>query len=494
MKNRFNFKKTFVLIGTMIVIASCSDYLDVNTTPNDPLADQVTPDLILPAAQVGLHSTQAVRMNQLGNVFMYNWGANVNAFTGGFAQEYSLTITNTFYDDLWENLFIDLGKIQAIIDSDFENYENHKAIAKIMKAYYYQFLIDLYGDLPYSEAFQRQENLTPAYDDAYTVYKDLIAELDSAQVLISNVTSETKLVGAEDVIFNGNMAKWSKFGNTVKLKMLTRLSSDPEFSSYVSQQFQSLQGVEFISEDVTINPGYSNDKPNPFYSTYGFDVNGNATGSHRFVRAGDYAVRYMNGTITGVIDPRLESYYVPLGTGVVGVLQGADDDSAPDDISELGTAYLISPDQDGIVMLAAESYFLQAEAVFKGYLSGNAQALFEQGITASFEYHGLASDAPTYIAQSSGVDEIGWNGSSNKIEAIMTQKWLATNSINAIEAYIDMTRTGFPEIPLALTAQKNKKPNRLLYPDSEQFGNAENVPNQVPADAFNTFIFWDPQG
>ena len=102
-------------------------------------------------------------------------------------------------------------------------------------------------------------------------------------------------------------------------------------------------------------------------------------------------------------------------------------------------------------------------------------------------------DEESYIAAANAVDGLGWDASSNKIEAIMTQKWLALNGINAIESWIEYTRTGFPEIPLAVNAQRDSKPNRLLYPSSEYIANSANVPTQQSADAFNTSVFWDVQ-
>lgn len=502
MKKIFNIKKAGLILFGALALTSCTeDWLDVNTTPNDPLAENVSPEFILSAAQTSAYSTQVNVMNRLGNVYMYNWGANVNAFTGGFAEEYSMTLTTTFYSGIWDQMFNRVGNFQAIVDSDFENYENHKAIAKILKVYYYQYLVDLYGDLPYTEAFQRTENLTPAYDDDREVYMSLIAEIDEAFDLINSATGETQLVGSEDVIYNGVMSDWATFGNTVKLKMLVRLSSkaaagDAELSTYLTDQFATLQGADFITNDVTINPGYSKNagRQNPFYGTFiNPDANSTTTSTFNFIRAGDYAVRFMNGTITGVNDPRIGSIYAPIGGNVVGVLQGADDSNAPSAISTLGDGLLRSDDQDGYVMLASTSYFLQAEAIVRGYLSGNAETMFNNGIQSSFDWHELSADGGAYITIKETSPELSWAAATDKIEAIMTQKWIATNGINAIESWIDLTRTGYPELPLPLTAQNDSRPNRLLYPTSELVANSANVPQQTNQSAFTTFIFWDPE-
>ncbi|WP_250432966.1 SusD/RagB family nutrient-binding outer membrane lipoprotein [Hanstruepera flava] len=494
MKNIFKLLTIAVLLG--FVATSCSDYLDVNDPQDSPTNEQVTPDLILPAAMSRTNSIQGGTMNRLGNVFMNNWSANVNSFTGGFNEEYQLIITSTFYNTIWDQLYLRSANYQAIIDSPFENYENHKAIAKIMKSFYMQYIVDIYGDCPYTQAFQGGLNPAPAYDDDQAIYRSLIDEINDAIDLINNNTVSTIPVGAEDIVYGGSMSDWVRFANTLKLRILMRQATlaetDGETATYLNSQFNSLD-LDFITSSATLNPGFANDagRQNPFYATYGFDVEGNPTTTNRFIRCSLYAQEFLDGTLTGVYDPRIDYIYEPIGGAVVGVDQGIDsnDPAIPDEISALGTGLLVDDTQDSYVMLAAESFFLQAEAVERGYISGNAKALFEAGIMASFAHYGL--DGSAYLAASNIVPEIGWDGSSNKLEAIMTQKWIATNGINAIESWIEMTRTGYPMVPLAQTAQQPSKPNRLLYPSSEYIGNGANVPAQTSSDAFNTHIFWD---
>ncbi|WP_223032954.1 SusD/RagB family nutrient-binding outer membrane lipoprotein [Hanstruepera marina] len=494
MKNIFKLLTIAVLVG--FVATSCSDYLDVNDPQDSPTNEQVTPDLILPAAMSRTNSIQGGTMNRLGNVFMNNWSANVNSFTGGFNEEYQLIITSTFYNTIWDQLYLRSANYQAIIDSPFENYENHKAIAKIMKSFYMQYIVDIYGDCPYTQAFQGGLNPAPAYDDDQAIYRSLIDEINDAVDLINNNTVATIPVGAEDIIYGGSMSDWVRFANTLKLRILMRQATlaetDGETATYLNSQFNSLD-QDFITSSATLNPGFANDsgRQNPFYATYGYDVEGNPTTTNRFIRCSLYAQEFLDGTLTGVYDPRIDYIYEPIGGAVVGVDQGIDsnDPAIPDEISALGTGLLVDDTQDAYVMLAAESFFLQAEAAERGYISGNAKAFFEAGIMASFAHYGL--DGSAYVAASNIVPEIGWDASTNKLEAIMTQKWIATNGINAIESWIEMTRTGYPMVPLAQTAQQSSKPNRLLYPSSEYIGNGGNVPAQTSSDAFNTHIFWD---
>lgn len=515
--------KTLKLLIPLLAITlfSCSDnYLDVNDTPNNPTGDVVSPDLILAAAHSNSYRTIARDANELGNVWMNSWGANVNAFTGGYADEFSLSISNTFYTGIWNNIYLNTANYTNIINTPFPNYENHKAIAKIMKSYYFQYLVDLYGDIPYSEAHLGAANLYPAYDDAQTIYRDLYAKLDEAIVEIQNAPATAKAVGAEDVILKGNMSRWITLANTIKLKILVRqmelAQTDAATQTYLNEKFGELvaSNATFIgagpTENVFINPGYSNAKDsqqNPFYNRWGLTLNGaGERQSFNFTRASNNAAVQLN---TNFPDPRRIRLFNAAAT-VSGVKQGdasQPNGTAPLSLSQIGpglapatgvgtatgaTSSATGSAQNGFIFTSAESLLLQAEAVQRGYLTGNAKTLFQSAITQSCLLLGVtAANATTYNTGINTVSGKGWDGSANKIEAIMYQKWVALMGINGIESFIEYTRTGYPRTPRAIGSQYPSKPNRLMYPNTEVIGNSANVPPQTLADAFGTFIFWD---
>ncbi len=493
MKTKFN----IILLVIVTITMSCSNYLDVNDSPNSPSSDVVTPDLVLAGALTSTYRTQARRMNILGNVMMNRWGANVNAFTGGFSEEFSLAIDNAFYDDIYDNLYLSTANFQAIIDYPGTEYNNHKAIAKIMKAFYFQYLVDLYGDIPYTEAHKGIDNLTPAYDDDAVIYRDLVSEIDEAIQLIQS-SGSSKSVGSEDVVYNGAMTNWTALANTVKLRLLLRqatkaytLANDAELATYLDTQFALLDGNTFISSDAKINPGYSNGQvaqQNPFYALM-FSNNETTSVSYNFYRGSDYAIEFLKGNFPGAVpDVRLTALYGQDDDGnYTGHTQGLDGTQSPETLSPIGPGLVINSAQDGYIMTAAESYLLQAEAQLLGKISGNAGNSFQAGIDASFALFGLSSASYNPTAPT-----IGWAGTdAEKTEAIMRQKWVALNGINGIESYIEFTRTGYPSgIPLATTAQSSTRPKRLLYPSSELISNASNVPSVSSAQAFATGPFW----
>ncbi|RTY86838.1 SusD/RagB family nutrient-binding outer membrane lipoprotein [Flavobacterium sp. RSP49] len=142
-------------------------------------------------------------------------------------------------------------------------------------------------------------------------------------------------------------------------------------------------------------------------------------------------------------------------------------------------------------MLLAESKFLQAEAVQRGFLTtGSAQTLFNEGVQSSFTY--LGATIGTYLTEINLKSGFGWAASSNKIQAILTQKWIALSSIHGVENYINYTRTGFPVIPGSINGfnLQPSRPKRLIYPLSEYNANSANVPNLTSSQIITQGPFW----
>ena len=520
--------KKFIVILSGILLAninsSCENYLDVNDSPNNPQYTDIPPTLTLAAAQ-----TQTFRaitgdarnieggigtsnMNQLGNIWMNAWAGNSNNTTGAMADEYGVILNASFYDNIWDFTYRNVANLHIISQYNSENYDNHKAIAMILKAFYMQYIVDLYGDCPYSQAFLGQANLTPAYDDDKDVYRALVDLLDDAKTMIADADSNDATVGAEDTMMGGNMAKWVQFANTVKLRLLIRQSglTDTDTQTYISNELDELASATYISDDVTINPGYNNstqERQNPFYARYGYLISGAEATLRGYITATGHVAEVLNGNFTGTNpDPRRGRLFVLQSGAVVGINQGDDAVAAPNNPSFLGPAIAPVPvgtdssvgsSMDGYVMTLSEAKFLLAEAAllypskFAGY---DPQTLFNEGVTASFVRLGVASPttaAASYLATVDLYDGYGWGGTSDKLKAIMTQKWIALMSVNAIESWIDFVRTGYPQKPLPST-NTTGLPKRLMYPTSEYVSNSANVPSQTAAQAFATGPFWLP--
>jgi len=488
---------TVKMLVIVLLFASCSDsFLDVNTDPNNPTA--VSPDLILPVAQkYSAFANERNRgQNTLGNMMMYNWSQS-DGFSW-YTDEMTYNVNSTFYNQIFDYTYsLVLKQYNALSTLEGDESGYYKAIAMIMKSYHFQIMVDIYGDVPYSEALLRGGNPTPKYDDAQMIYKDLIIQLTSAIELINTTASSTAVTplepSADDTMFGGNMNNWKKFANTVKLRILVRLSDMSGEQAYIKSQFAEIAtgGEGYMNSNVTIQLGYMDEdnKQNPKWAAFGQKPGGGNTLNNDATCGTDYIINYLSDTF----DPRLDYIYEEPADGHLGVPQGLKDYDIPvvdqfdpDKVSNIGAGILKGYDQAAVIYSAAESYFNRSEAIFKGLMSGDAKTMYESGVQASFDYLDTP-DASNYYNRNSNL--IGWDGSPNKLEAIITQKWIALNGITALQSWFDYSRTGYPSnLPVSLQASTPDRPVRLFYPSSEITANSRNIPSQP--DAFSAKIFW----
>lgn len=478
------------LLIVILLLTSCNDFLDVNTDPNNPT--EVSASLVLPVGQN--YTAQLIqndrRVNSLGNMMMYNWSQS-DGFSW-YSDEFKYLVTSSFYRDIFNNSYTQPLKQYQVLEQLTSEYDYYKAIAKIMKAYHYQILVDMYGDIPYTEALLRKENATPVYDDAKTIYEDLIVQLTAAIELIDKAENQVA-PGADDITFGGDMDMWKQFANTVKLRILIRQSSMAGRDAYIKEQINAIiaEGSGFITSDVGVNPGFlqEEDKQNPIWQAYGSEVSGSPTMNNQATCATDYIITYLTNTN----DPRIDFIYEEPEDGHLGVPQGLLDYDTPvvdayepKKVSNIGPGILKSYDQSAIIFSLAESYFNQSEAALKGLMPGSAKDFYQQGIEASFDYLG-ATGAPAYYNQVK--DLVSYDASTNKLQAIITQKWIALNGITAEQSWFDYSRTGYPAgLPISLLASTTNRPVRLFYTSDEISSNGANVPSQP--NAFTEKIFW----
>jgi len=486
-------QKIALLFLIVISLGSCQDFLDVNTDPNNPTS--VSPDLVLPVGQAYSASImqQDRGINHLGNMLMYNWSQS-DGFSW-YEDEFLYAVTSTFYEQIFENTFADVMKqYELLVTLEDSKYDNYKAIGMIMQAYHYQILVDTYGDVPYTEALGRSLNATPKYDGAQAVYEGIMNDLTNAIALIDGAAETAENPEETDAMFGGEMTSWKQFANSVKLRILTRQMSMSGREAYITAEFAKIEaeGSGYYMGNVGINPGYlagEVDKQNPMWNELGANASGAVTMTNQATCATDYIILYLQDTN----DPRISSIFEEPATGHLGVEQGKTnydspipDAFIPENVSNIGAGILKAADMDATIYTLAELYFNLAEAAVNGYVAGSAQAFYESGIEASFDYLG-ASGASDYYSQN--IANVGWAASANKLEAIITQKWIAVNGITAEQSWFDYSRTGYPSnLPISMKATTADRPVRLAYPASETSSNGTNVPSQP--NVFTSKIFW----
>ncbi|MEI6050316.1 MAG: SusD/RagB family nutrient-binding outer membrane lipoprotein [Bacteroidota bacterium] len=493
-------KKLLILLTVLLVLGtSCKDdFLSVNEfNPNS--ASAVPANLVLPAA---LNTTSRIVTTPGNYPFVYLWYGCMS-ISGSYSQPTDLTqynLLNSSYQGNWNNSYLNLQNYDYIVkNSTTEKLKPYKAIAMIMKVYLYQNLVDAYGNVPYSEALRSADGiLKPKYDAQQTVYEDLVVQLDAAMEQITSAPADADEVGAYDIIYNGDMDLWLKFANTLKLRILVNQSDMTGRGSYISGAIATTISNGFLGagEGAMLNPGYlqSAGKMNPFWERfYKQDGSQQADGLSYFV-AGQDACDFL----TANNDPRKLRFFqanTSGGTAVKGNYFGALVLEPQITTSKLGAGMLQGYNQTSPILTDFESLFLQAEAVQRGIITGDAKALYESAVTQSIIYMGGSSGttaaAATYLAQA--LMNVSFDASTNKVKAIITQKWVALNGLSPMPIWTDYRRTGFPDF-LHFSADPARlndiPPVRLLYPQAEISTNNDNVLAQGDISLFTSKIFW----
>lgn len=499
MKNKFTI---FCIAATLLLSACKKGYLDINTNPNKP--SEVTPGLVLTNAlnSTAVSTTGSINFYQFASTWTGYW--NYSGAVSAFAEERSYQFTTNYSPAVstWNNLYHNLEDYDYVEKQSVTTKNTFfSAISKTMKAYDFHNLVDIFGNIPYSDALKSTASIRPKYDNAQDIYEDLAKKLDTAASLFKdNVGKVASADAAYDIMYKGDAAKWGKFANTLKLRILLRQSEMPGRGTYILAEIAKItaNGLGFIGsgDGGSVNPGYTNSagKQNPFWSTFGYSPVGKTapTDGHRFYIASEYAMNFYQGNN----DPRLSKVFTTIddgnGTTYSGSAFGPTAGNAdnPQFKSAIGTGLLKGADMAQPLLTDFESLFLQAEAAQRTYISADPRGLYESAVQQCFTYLGAGS-ATAYLAASSVSN---WTLAPDKLSLIMKQKWAAMNGINDMESWADYRRLNIPaDIPISNNpaASVRKVPVRLLYPQSEYNYNPDNVLAQGTISQFTTRIFWD---
>lgn len=486
----------FFLVG----IAGCRKTFDINKNPNTVTESNITPELILPNALNGVGTQTSLGYGWLNNWMGY-WSPS-----GSYSpntEESTYNLTSSFGEGKWDGLYnvlFDLDNVEKKSAAGKKVY--YVAVAKIMKANLFQNLVDIFGDVPYSQAFNSAQNSSPVYDKAQDIYKDLQIQLDSAVNMMKSGAAPTA-ASTIDVVYFGNTGKWIRLANTLKLRILIRQSEVSGFSATAEiAKITANGGVLQAGESAQVNIEYVNStgKQNGYYATYGLQPSGVA--ANEYYRANNYALNILKSSS----DPRLGYFYARAAapTSAANPYVGTTYGAPPDDTyngsrtSNIGPGLLKSYAQPQWILTSFESLFLQAEAIARGWMTGNARTAYENAVRESFTWLGVtnaAASANAYLA-SATIANFDNAGATAALQArfIVNQKYIALNGVNPLEAWSDYRRLGVPaNVAVSVNPAKvaNAIPVRLPYPASEIAVNSKNVPGSI--NQFTSRIFWDIQ-
>ncbi len=491
------FNKIYLILLLVIVVSSCKKQLDVNlSNPNGVTSNQLTgKDLFANTLQIT--SGNITNRFDFANQWMGYWARTTSySPSGNQALIERFNLSNSYSDALWQSEYHNIYDYNFIIANSASN-SILPGACKIMKAIVFQDLVDVFGNVPYSQAADPNTSTQPKYDDAQTIYRDLIAQIDQGIASIKSSAASSDDVA--DIMFKGDKAKWVRFANTVKLRILLRQTPKGD-QSYVQAEIAKIlaEGSGFLNfgEDAAINPGYANvvSQQNPFWGAYGFEVNGSRKSNNIFYIANKTMIDYLTATQ----DPRLGFLYDTTNGQNTGNYLGDFTQARPvNSLATIGKGILKSAAMSGLILSSSESYFLQSEASFRGLLGSNNdyEGLLKKGIEESFRLLNIpaaAATADTYY--SSSTDPRVHIQAGNELQAIIYQKWVALAEIDGLESWSDYRRTGFPDRTnpsVATGVNINKIPKRLLYPQSEYNLNSNNVnaQGQSSSDIYKP-LFW----
>lgn len=482
--------KQLLLTGLIAIIgfSGCKKFLDVNENPNNP--DTASPTLLLPASQAAIGQIVGNFFQIYGNYWAQFWTQNPTSSQYRSIDQYNPAATA--FDRPWLILYRNaLINADLVTKAQGPGLEHTKGIAFLMKAYAFQVATDAFGDVPVTEALKGNDYRSPKYDAQSVVYDSVFKYIDQGLALIKVVSAVSP--GAQDMVFQGDVDSWIAFANTLKLRAYLRLSYVDADKSEAGISALYATNPVFLTVDASIKYLSTGGNENPLHNEMvGLgrtqNIVASSTAVSNFDRNNDPRVAKFYELFPNV--PGDSARSIPQGTynspGNVGIsvspgsaLVGARANNAA---SAQAPVKLIS---------ATESYFLQAEAVTRGWATGNAAALYESGIRASFVATGFTgTEANTYIANAPDARAFAAAvGIENKVKAIITQKYYAMCGFQGFEAWTEWRRTGYPTFFVkseASTIGGTRAPLRMLYPNTEATSNSS-YPGTVP---IYTKVWW----
>jgi hypothetical protein len=438
----------FLVAFVVLSAASCKKtfWTDYNKNPQAP--DSVTASLILPNVLSSMGYTQGGDMSRFTSLFTQQVvGANSQS-----QAYYNYVINPGVFDNLWPDYFtsVMVNNDTLMHLADRKGLNMYSGISRIFMAYSLQVGVDLWGDLPYSKAFQGDKNLKPSYDQAQGLYDTVASLVHQGMAFIANPDHGLFVPGNDDILYHGDSASWVYFGHAILARLAIHQSKGNAAMAVTALQeaakaFPSAKfnaQVVFSTAESAANPWYQFNEQRP--------------GDESFSDAP------LIDRMTADDDPRVAVYTDPN--------------------TDLG-AYYGSANSPVEFITYDEMQFLTAEGVLRnGGSFVAAQAFLNQAITANMTKLGVApADITTYLAAHGQMP----TSSVNDAIAFIANEEFTALYLNP-EAWTVWRRTGSPALTPIIG---NQIPRRLLYPQSELSFNTANTPTGITL--YGPPIFWD---
>ncbi len=486
--------KIFLLAALFIVAAGCEDFLDINRNPNRPAEPSI--QKLLPGIEATIGDIFSLEFGSVGYaaaVFSHQISTRQPEYDnyGILGSSYAV---NAYWPDFYADVLQDVDLLISL-GEESDNLQ-YAGIGKVLKAYVFSTLVDLYGDVPFSEA-NVKGNINPVFDDQKEIYKGVFTLLEDGLVDLANKESEnSKKPAGDDIIYGGSTAKWAKAARTIQLKLYTQvrltdlydqakvdalLGAPDDLIASWAESFNIPYGKSAAPEDR--NPGFTSEygggqisnyispwfyeimtgeNPNiftnikdpriPYYFVNQYSEDASAKPEYK----NDEFVSIYFGSVGLNRDAAGRDRFTMMGIYPVG---GKYDDGSPSE-KALGTG-----DGTGAapvrLLTYADRLYLEAELIAVNKATGTLGEVVEKAIKASItqvdqvvtkvasaqkDIPKLASDSAAikYVAAIMGVFDAE-SSDARKLEIIMTQKWISSWG-TAHDQYTDYRRTGYPII------------------------------------------------
>ncbi len=472
-------KKIIIALSLLLFLGACTKDI-TRFNEETKRASKIPPGPLFSNAIKGLSdglASAAVGTNILRH-FVKHWAQAVIQDETQF-DYISRAVNDAWWARMYRDVLNDLKECERLIAADetmnAAQKANQLAMIEMMQVYTYAILINTFGDVPYTEALDDNQ-LFPVYDDAKTVYADLLKRLSAAIQKVN--ASAPGFSATEDLIFQGNSAQWVKFGNSLKIRMAMTIA-DVDIATARTAFEEAEPGAMNLTSDIA-QVKYLSTPPNnnPLYNQL---VLANRTD---FIASVD-----LMDKLNQLDDPRKPGFFGLNNAGqYVGGILGIGNDYAR---MSKPSARVAAPDAPNVLMDYAEMEFYRAEAKERGFtVSGSAETHYHNAVRSSIlHWGGSQAQADSYLAR----PEVAYGtASGNWKEKIGVQKWIALYN-RPFECWLEFRRLDYPVLPLPINAVSGF-PTRMRYPGNEQQLNGTNYTNaaaKIGGDKTETKLFWD---
>ncbi|GAB3823577.1 SusD/RagB family nutrient-binding outer membrane lipoprotein [Pontibacter rugosus] len=474
-------KKLLVLLVALSCISfSCTDdFAELNIDPNK--IDKVSPGTLLNPIIYEMASFNTSRADAFTFEIM-QVGLPYPSATGG---EHRYDISETAGNSTWNNYYRWIKNLKemeatAVAAQD----KNYEAIALTLNAWVYSLLTDSFGDVPMDEAARGDEKiLQPAFNTQKEVYTKILADLEKANTLFD---ASKPMIYGTDILYGNKIGNWRKFCNSLRLRMLLRVSKRPEMNSFVKM-------AEIIN-NPSAHPVFTSNQEAAILKITGVTPLVSPWG-----RAIDFTTfratsEFFTNNLNELNDPRREKFMIQARSkdgktsiGYKGIPSAyAGSDSQFNFIPSNHNVALVTAPMVSAIMSYAEVEFIKSELAMLAHTSGNAKAHYQAGVKAAVEQWGATLTSDYFENPKAAYD--------GTLERIMLQKYYALY-FNDYQQWFEYRRTGFPVLPKTSAMVNNQQtPVRFKYPNIVQIYNKENYEKAVSnmgGDDINTKVWWE---